>query len=87
MSRPKDSRVRAPSFVDGGANRGGQSAAQSGMMRVTSKTLSFLTIARECAFPSFVGCLVVLAREAAFYSGFGCGFDVDIGSWTGVCGG
>ena len=55
MSRPKDSRVRAPSFVDGGANRGGQSAAQSGMMRVTSKTLSFLTIARECAFPSFCG--------------------------------
>ncbi|CAI8037330.1 Glycogen synthase kinase-3 beta, partial [Geodia barretti] len=35
MSRPKDSRVRAPSFVDGGANRGGQSATQGGMMRVT----------------------------------------------------
>ena len=38
MSRPKDSRVRAPSFVDG-PNRGGSSAAQSGMMRVTSKSV------------------------------------------------
>ncbi|CAI8037328.1 Glycogen synthase kinase-3 beta [Geodia barretti] len=43
MSRPKDSRVRAPSFVDGGANRGGQSATQGGMMRVTSKNGSRVT--------------------------------------------
>ena len=42
MSRPKDSRVRAPSFVDG-ANRGGHSAAaQSGLIRVTSKSVLYV---------------------------------------------
>ena len=58
MSRPKDSRVRAPSFVDG-ANRGGQSA-QSGMLRVTSESMSVCVCVYVVWCVSFLWVIVTL---------------------------